>query len=106
MATKEQIHNLKERIDCRELIKQFGITFHGQNISCLNPSHPDKNPSMAVYGDKAICFACGHNLDAIGIVQNLQNISFNDSISYLASKYNFYIEDKKVENMIIIITKT
>lgn len=98
MATKEQIQALKNRIDCRELINQFGINFNGQNISCLNPSHPDRNPSMAVYKEHALCFSCGCNLDAIGIVQNLQNLSFKEAIDYLASKYNYYIENKTFNN--------
>lgn len=89
MITKDEIQKLKERIDCRELIQSLGIEFKGTNISCLNSSHPDKNPSMAVYPDHVLCFGCNYNLDAVGIVQNIQGLSFKDAISYLASKYHF-----------------
>jgi DNA primase len=89
MATKDEVQKLKDRIDCRELIQSLGIEFKGGNICCLNPSHPDRNPSMSVYTDHALCFGCNCNLDAIGIVQNVQNISFKDALDYLASKYNF-----------------
>lgn len=94
MATREQIQSLKEKIDCRDLIKSFGIAFRGQNISCLDSSHPDNNPSMAVYQEKAYCFGCGCNLDAIGIVQKIKGISFNEAVEELSSKYGVYVESK------------
>lgn len=94
MATKEELQQLKDRIDCRELIQTLGIDFKGANISCLNPSHPDKNPSMAVYPGHALCFGCNYNLDAIGIVQAFQNISFKDATEYLCSKYNFHFQNQ------------
>ena len=85
----DNIKLLKERIDCRELVKGLGIQFKGQNISCLNPSHPDNNPSMAVYQDHALCFGCNTNLDAFGIVEKIKGLSFTESLDYLSLKYNF-----------------
>ena len=89
MLTKTEIQELKSKIDCRELVQSLGIKFKGTNISCLNSSHPDSNPSMAVYSDNAVCFACNYNLDAISIVQTILNVSFKEALEYLCSKYNF-----------------
>ena len=98
MATKDEIQRLKDKIDCRDLLQSLGVEFKGTNISCLNSAHPDKNPSMAVYPTHALCFGCNCNLDAIGIVQSLQNISFKESLDFLASKYNFHFSDYQNNN--------
>ena len=98
MATKEEMQRLKDRIDCRELVQGLGIEFKGTNISCLNSSHPDKNPSMAVYQHHALCFGCNCNLDAIGIVQSIKNISFTESLEFLASRYDYSFQKKTFSN--------
>lgn len=100
-----KIKLLKSKIDCRELIKGYGISFQNQNISCLNSAHPDKNPSMAVYHDNVYCFGCGFNLDAIGIVQHMQDLNFQDACQYLAEKHGLNIEKKKTYNFSPKITK-
>ena len=93
MATKDDLQRLKDAIDCRELVQSLGIEFKGTNISCLNSSHPDNNPSMAVYSTHALCFGCNCNLDAIGIVQSIKNIPFKESVDFLASKYNVHFSN-------------
>ena len=99
MATKDDLQRLKDAIDCRELVQSLGIEFKGTNISCLNSSHPDNNPSMAVYSTHALCFGCNCNLDAIGIVQSIKNIPFKESVDFLASKYNVHFSNFKNINL-------
>ncbi len=92
------VEKIKQVVDCRELISSLGISFNGTNISCLNSSHPDQNPSMAVYQNHAYCFGCQTNLDAIGIVQSIKGFSFQESMEFLSHKYNIYFEtEKKLE---------
>ena len=98
MASSDEILRLKSKIDCRELVQSLGIEFKGGNISCLNSSHPDKNPSMAVYQNHALCFGCNCNLDAIGIVQAIKNIPFIESLEFLVSRYNHSFPNKNYDN--------
>ncbi|RDB37343.1 MAG: hypothetical protein DCC88_00010 [Spirobacillus cienkowskii] len=90
----ETLANIKKTIDCRILMKSFGININNSNISCsnLNTNHVDKNPSMAVYQDHALCFGCGFNADAIKIVQVLSNKSFQESVEYLCNCYNVQLK--------------
>jgi DNA primase len=68
--------------DVEALLKEKGIPFnfsgHDLLIRCLNPEHPDKNPSLRV--DKLTgmlhCFSCGFKgniFKHFGIVQNMQS---------------------------------
>ena len=102
LISDKTIRTIKDNVDCRNLIKSFGVKYNGQNISCseLNANHEDKNPSMAIYHDHALCFSCGFNADAIKIVQKFKSYTFNDAVEYICKNYNIQIEyqNKKVEN--------
>lgn len=60
-----------------EYLEGKGINI-SKNFNCLNPSHPDKNPSMSYYKEaqKVKCFSCGESydvLDLIGLDYGLTN---------------------------------
>lgn len=40
-------------------------------ISCVNPDHDDKEPSMEVYEDRAYCFSCGYSVPSEEVVDAL-----------------------------------
>ena len=61
----------------RSYLTEQGIDT-GKPFQCLNPEHPDKNPSMSYdpTRQKAHCFSCGADydtLDVIGIQQGISN---------------------------------
>ena len=66
---------IKDQLE--DYLKRKGINTN-KPFNCLNPSHPDKNPSMSYdkQRKKAKCFSCGvdyDTLDLIGIDYGLTN---------------------------------
>lgn len=58
---------LKSRLP--EYLEGKGINI-SKKFSCLNPSHPDKNPSMSYYKEaqKVKCFSCGESYDVFDLI--------------------------------------
>lgn len=56
--------------------------------NCINPEHPDRNPSMIINEDwnTTFCFSCQSTYDPIGAVQVLQNVSFVHAVRLLAER--------------------
>ena len=82
----ERNHHLKNP-------KQF---FH-----CLNPEHPDNNPSMMYTSKYEIChcFSCGVNydiFDLVGLDYNIDN--FRDQLLKIEELYLGYVPINKVQN--------
>ena len=59
----------------RDYLSQKGIDFSQGNIRCINPSHKDASPSMAVYEDNCYCFRCCKNFDIYDCVGFLEGIT-------------------------------
>ena len=47
------------------------LVSHKANFHCLNPKHPDQNPSMSYYpgNHTCRCFGCGAVYDIFDIIQ-------------------------------------
>lgn len=59
----------------RDYLSQKGIDYSQGNIRCINPSHEDAGPSMAVYEDNCYCFACAKLFDIYDAVGFLEGIT-------------------------------
>jgi DNA primase len=95
MITQESIEKVKDAADIVGVVgdvvelKKAGATFTG-----LCPFHNENTPSFRVNQAKNFfkCFGCGKSGDAIGFIQAYKNLSFIDSIKYLAGKYNIFLD--------------
>ena len=60
----------------------------GQNYVALCPFHQEKTPSFSVNESRQIfkCFGCGEGGDAFGFVQKVENLTFPESIRFLAER--------------------
>jgi DNA primase catalytic core len=82
-----------------DYLQEHGIDT-SKNFSCLNPQHPDDNPSMTCrqFNERAYCFGCNFSCDIIQAACILEGkpekgIGFiEDNIMYLAKKYNVNVQ--------------
>lgn len=86
-------NQLKERIldanDIVDVIGQF-VTLRKKGINYLGvcPFHPDRRPSMTVSPSRQTfkCFVCGKGGDVIQFMMDYENMSFNESLTWLAHR--------------------
>ena len=74
-------------------LKKKGINFVG-----LCPFHTDKTPSFYVSPAKNICkcFACGEGGSAVHFIMKHEQLSYYESLKFLAKKYNIEIQEKEL----------
>lgn len=107
---KENIADLVlERVNIVDVIATYTtLTKAGRNHKALCPFHSEKTPSFIVSEEKQLyhCFGCGQAGSAIQFVMNKENLSFIETIEYLADKFHIDLEpyildtqDSKRESM-------
>lgn len=59
-----------------------------QNFSGLCPFHKEKSPSFSVHATRQFfhCFGCGVSGDVFSFIQKVENISFPESVRFVAQK--------------------
>lgn len=98
--SKEFINKLKDKINLKELVEEYTVLIHGgKNYwygRCPHPDHNDSSPSFYIKNNRWHCFACNKGGDCIDFIQwvHPNNLSWQESIIYLANKYNVPIENK------------
>lgn len=72
-------------------LRRSGARFTGL---CPYPDHSEKTPSFSVNPDKGFyyCFGCQRGGDAIKLVSELKNLSFVESVTYLAERSGVELE--------------
>jgi len=83
------INKIKDANDIIEVISDF-VTLRksGVNYVGVCPFHNDTHPSMSVSKQKQMfkCFVCDAGGDVIKFVQDSENMSFHEALSYLAKR--------------------
>lgn len=96
MATRENAkQEIKERLS--DYLQGKGINPR-RAFSCLNPAHPDKNPSMSYHEAelRCKCFSCGASydiFDLIGLDYGLTD--FNDQLKKACELYSITIDEPR-----------
>ena len=94
-----------------EYIREQGrVPNEGGFINCINPNHPDRNPSMHVIDSGehtntgAYCFSCHAHVSILNAVHYLENKPiaglgfYEETLPYLCSKYGVAYEPIQVDN--------
>jgi DNA primase len=77
-----------ERTSLEGLIQeQVPLTRRGSRLTGLCPFHAEKSPSFYVFEDHYHCFGCHAHGDAISFVRQTKNLSFVESLRFLAGKF-------------------
>lgn len=95
MIDKKEIDELLSKIDIVELVSEYvNLEKTGSNYKGLSPFKEEKTPSFVVSPQKKIfkCFSSGIGGNALIFYMKINNISYNEAVSILASKYNVNIK--------------
>ena len=91
MAFSDQfLQELTERNDIVDVVSSYvKLTKRtGANLFGLCPFHSEKTPSFSVAPDKQIyyCFGCGKGGSVINFIMEIENLSFQDAVAFLARR--------------------
>ena len=99
----EEILNIKKEVNIVDVVRDYiPLVQRGKNYFGICPFHDDHNPSMSVSTEKQMykCFVCGAAGDVFTFVKNYEKISYEESVSKIASKIgiNIKFDSKKKES--------
>lgn len=96
MITREEIEQIRTRVDILEVVSQY-LTTHpsGKNFVALCPFHPDRTPSLTISRDKGLfhCFGCGEGGDVFKFLMRIERIDFPEAIRRLAVQAGVILQD-------------
>jgi len=93
MSSAEEI---KSKLDIIEVIKDYiQVKAYGANFKALCPFHREKTPSFVISPDKQIwhCFGCGKSGDVLSFVQEMEGLSFPDTLRLLAPRAGVVLQN-------------
>ena len=90
---------VKTKVDCREIFKQFWPDKFRDQGNCVCPFHEDKSPSLQVTKERAFCHAENKSWDAIALYAKGMGISNGEAINRLAAKFG--LDSGKSERKIV-----
>lgn len=96
---RETVQRVLDRADIVEVVSDFvTLKRRGANYIGLCPFHNERTPSFSVSKSKGICkcFSCGKGGSAVNFVMEIEQMTFNEAIRYLAKKYNIEIKEKEL----------
>lgn len=94
---EDTIERIKQAADIVEVVGDFvSLKKRGSNYTACCPFHNEKSPSFNVNPARQIykCFGCGKAGDAVRFVMDIENVSYVESLRFLAKKYGIEIEEQ------------
>lgn len=98
MIDQGTIDRIMDAAQIVDVVSQFvTLKRRGINYVGLCPFHTDKTPSFYVSPAKNICkcFACGEGGTAVHFIMKHEQLSYYESLKYLAKKYNIEIQERE-----------
>lgn len=95
--SRDIINQIKAEIDIVELIGEYvDLSSSGKNYVALCPFHQENTPSFTVNPNKQFyyCFGCGAGGDSINFIQEIDNLSFQESVLTLAERAGIEVDIK------------
>ncbi|MDR1553465.1 MAG: DNA primase [Prevotellaceae bacterium] len=99
MIDQTTINKIFDTVDIVDIIQDFvSLKKRGANYIACCPFHDEKTPSFSVSPSKGIfkCFGCGKAGNAVTFVQLHENISYVESLKYVAKKYGIEIDERQL----------
>lgn len=98
LYTEESLQQLRDKIDLIEIISCFlSLKKRGAYYKTLCPFHEEKTPSFTVQKKDShyYCFGCGAQGDAIAFLMSYRQMSFIESVEYLAAHFGVTLQIKE-----------
>lgn len=98
---RETVQKILDTADIVDVVSDFvTLKRRGANYIGLCPFHNERTPSFSVSKSKGICkcFSCGKGGSPVNFLMELEQMSFNDAIRWLAKKYNIEIQEHELSD--------
>ena len=88
LVTPALLESVRERAQITDLFAPTELRKAGREFVARCPWHEDRRPSLTVspQRNRVHCFVCGKGTDAIGWLQDRQNLSFQEAVLELARR--------------------
>jgi DNA primase len=96
LISKKSIQEVLDVARIEDIVGDFvGLKRRGVNLIGLCPFHGEKTPSFNVSPVRNIfkCFGCGKGGDAVTFLKEHDNMTFEESIRFIAKRYNIALEE-------------
>lgn len=93
---KETVSRILDTADIVDVVSDFvALRRRGANYIGLCPFHSERTPSFSVSKAKGICkcFSCGKGGSPVAFLMELEQMSFQEALRWLAKKYNIPIKE-------------
>ncbi len=96
---RETVQKILDAADIVEVVSDFvSLKRRGANYIGLCPFHNERTPSFSVSKAKGICkcFSCGKGGSPVNFLMELEQLSFNEALRWLARKYHIEIKEHEM----------
>ena len=96
---RETVQKILDTADIVDVVSDFvHLKRRGAGYIGLCPFHNERTPSFSVSKSKGICkcFSCGKGGSPVNFLMELEQLSYNDALRYLAKKYNIEIKEHEM----------
>ncbi len=94
------IDRIRASVNLVDLVSGYvRLRKQGQNYVALCPFHQEKTPSFSVSETKQIykCFGCGAGGDVFGFIQQVEHLSFPESVEFLARRCGIRLAEQSAK---------
>lgn len=95
---RETVDRIISTADIVEVVSDFvTLKRRGANYMGLCPFHSERTPSFSVSKSKGICkcFSCGKGGSPVGFLMELEQMTYQEALRWLARKYNIPIKERE-----------
>lgn len=93
------VQRILDAADIVEVVSDFvSLRRRGANYIGLCPFHNERTPSFSVSKAKGICkcFSCGKGGSPVNFLMELESMTYQEALRYLARKYNIEIKEHEM----------
>ncbi len=96
---RETTQRILDTADIVDVVSDFvSLKRRGANYIGLCPFHNERTPSFSVSKSKGICkcFSCGKGGSPVNFIMEIEQMSYQEALRYLAKKYNIEIVEHEM----------
>lgn len=100
MYDQNEYNEIRKQVNIVDVVGEYvPLVKKGSSYWGLCPFHNDKNPSMSVDPSRQIyrCWSCNNSGNVFNFVSQIENITFRESLYFLADKIGYQIKNKVIK---------